>query len=699
MAKRTTSLMVLPWRGGLVTSTNEALIEPAQLTLADNISLAYSDEKRRREGINYNWDNVVFRVTNRSSAGDTRTLTGTFTNTGIIAGDIIAIAGCDVDEYNTTSGLVTSIGPTSLVYTAGGLLTESSTADTAIYWANKVVGGIDFWFGSEDAKAQWLISVLDNGSVYYTASGGTRTRLTDTGTSWTGPLTEANLEVVENKVIIAVSGLNNFKKYWNGDVTTTLTDLPSNFYGVTGTIPNQIFTLIHSVSRASAGTTRTVIFDSTISTTDADVGSKIIITGGPAAYNGVFFVASRSAGGGQTTYTYIAPTALTEGTTADTTMTVGENAPQASFLRAHAGALFCNDKTRLDRLHYSGSDIFSWGGRDGLSGATDVGDGDGDPAGISGIAPSFKGVLFVGKRTKLYRIDVSGEDFDTLSQTKISNGIGFLSHQGITAIDQDDILFVSDRGIHSMSATNAYGDFTSAYISKDIQRTFVEKFTSGRKRFIKAAYLPEINSALFAVSEDGSPTNNMIYLYNIQNKEWYRWPAVEAESLISAQDSDRRRVYLGSYRARLAQAQTSFNRDVFFDSEVVYIRNRVATGLIYPDGRPDTTKQFKSIRLIFKAEGSYTITCRVKIDNYTEQALSFVSNETALPLGTLVLGSDVLGGSYVTAPHSLPIDGVGRGIKLTFEQNDLNTALALQGFIIEYWGGGAMQEVRLGDEK
>lgn len=68
MVRRTQSMMVMPWKGGLVTSVNEALIAPTQLTIADNISLAYSDEKRRREGINYNWDDVVFEVDSRESA-------------------------------------------------------------------------------------------------------------------------------------------------------------------------------------------------------------------------------------------------------------------------------------------------------------------------------------------------------------------------------------------------------------------------------------------------------------------------------------------------------------------------------------------------------------------------------------------------------------------------------------------------------
>lgn len=694
MSKRTSSLMVLPWKGGLVTSLNESLLQPTQLTIADNISLAYSDEKRRREGIDYNWDDATFQVESRESASTTRTLHGSFINTGILIGDFINVAGSSSDDYNTATAEVLSLSPTELTYDGGSSQTEAETDDSSIYWGNKVVGGIDFWFGSEDAKAQWLISVLDNGAVYYT-SAGVRTRLTDTGTPWTGPLTEANLEVFQNKVIIAVSGANNVMKYWDGDPSSTLTDLPANLYGVAGSV----FTLIPSISRESAGTTRTLIFDTVIPSSDLDVADKMIVTGGPAAYAGVHTVASRTVVGSTTKYTFTASSSLTEASTPDVTMNIGVDAPLATFVREHAGALWCNDKTRLDRLHYSGEDMFAWGGRDGLSGATDVGDGDGDPSGISGIAPSFKGTLFVGKRTKLYRIEVPGGDFDLLTQTKVSNGIGFLSHQGVTAIDQDDILFVSDRGFHSMSATAAYGDFTSAFISRDIQRTFVEDFTPGRKKYIKAAYLPEINSALFAVSEDGSSTNNMIYLFNVQNKEWYRWPNVEAESLIPAHDADRQRVYLGTYRARLAKAQTSSNQDTWFDEATVFIGNRVATGLIFPDGRPDTLKQFKSVRLVFKAEGSYTITCRIKIDNFSEQALSFVSNEAALPLGTLVLGSDVLGGSYVTAPHSIPIDGMGRGIKLTFEQNDLNTALALQGFIIEYLGGGTQQEVRLKDDR
>jgi hypothetical protein len=680
MAKRTTNLQVFPWVGGLVTSIDETLIPVGALTIADNITFDFNDSKKRREGINYNWDNNVFLVTSRSSSGTTRTITGTFTNTGIAVGDKVSFAGAGNALYNGTELVVTAVSGTALSYTATASVTESPTTEYSLYWANKVIGGIDFWFGSEDTKAHYLVSVLDNGAVYYT-SNGVRTRLTDAGTPWDIPptgLAEANLEVFQNNVVIAVSGLNNRMKHWDGDPTAPLDDLPANAIAV-------------SVSRASSGTTRTLIFNSPVNgLTD---GEEVIINGGPAAYNGRFALTS---GAGTTTLTYTASTSLTESTIGDTAITAGVAAPLALFIREHLGSLWANDKTELDRLHYSGAGTaFEWGGV-GTSGAHDIGVGDGDPVGLTGIAPTFKGDLFVGKRTKLYRL--VGQDPDLVQIIKVSTGIGFLSHQGVVGIDQDDLFFVSDRGIHSMSTTNAYGDYSATYISKDIQKTFIEDFEESRKKYIKAAYLPQLNSAVFAVSESGSAENNSIYLFNVPKGYWYRWPNIQAETLISAQDADKRRLYLGTYQARLSQTLTNSNVDTTFSNQTTTIANKVATGLMLVDGRPDTVKGFKRLRIVFRGSGSYTITAKVKIDNFSEQAIAFVSNQQDIPLGAFILGEDVLGGSFVTAPYSLPIDGYGRGIKITIEQNDLNTALAIQGFMIEYIGGQDSPETRSSDK-
>jgi hypothetical protein len=678
MPKRTSTLSLYPWNGGINTSQDEGMLQPGQLTVGDNYIRDYRSGKRRREGIDYDYDNMTFVVTSRSSSGTSRTLTGTFANTGIAVGDKVTIINASNASYNVTLGAVTVSNATTLTYTAGSSLSESSTPETAAELGNKVVGGIDYWFGTSDNKTQYLITVWDNGAVYRT-SGGARTRITDGGQAWTIPangLTEANLEVYANRVIIAVSGVTNQMKYWDGDTGNPLRDLPGNL-------------VLTSVSRASSGTTRTLVFGANVA---LDNGTTIVIGSSNASYAGTFTLVS---GSGTNTITYTASSSLAEGTTADTSITIGIFAPMGLFLRQHQGFLFCNDKTNLDRLHYCGADTYNqWNGV-GTSGSIDIAPGDGDPSGITGIAPTFKADLFVGKRTKLYRL--TGTDPDTYPVIKQSDGIGFISHQAITAIDQDDVFFVSDKGLHSLATTNAYGDFTATFISSDIQTSFVEDWAASRRRYIKAAYLPEINSAAFAVTEDSGTYNSALWVFNIPNKEWYRWPDLECETLISAQDTDRRRVYLGTIGGRLAQTFTGDNTDTDKDGTALAVSGRASTGLIFVDGRPDTVKGFKRVMPVFKAEGSYSLTVKVKIDNFSEQAVLFTGNAGAV-LGSFILGTDVLGASSATAPYSLPIDGYGRGVKLTVEQSDRNSGLAVQGILLEYDGGSDQPETRLGND-
>lgn len=679
MAKRTRTLTLFPWEGGVVSSLDEGLLKPGQLTKGDNLVLDYTQAKRRRDGINYNYDNCVFSVAQRSASGTSRTLTGTFTNTGILVGDKITITNASNTAYNAVFAVVTVSNGTTITYTVAGSLTESATAETAARWGNKVVGGIDYWFGTQDSRAQYIITVLDNGAVYRTANGS-RNRITDSGRAWTIPssgLTEANLEVFNNCVVIAVSGVTNQMKFWTGSTDDGVQDLP----GVVN---------VTSVSRASSGTTRTLVLSGNV---DVENGETIVVLSSNASYRGTFTLAS---GSGTSTITYTGTSSLSESTTSDTDIQVGVFAPKALFIRQHQGRLFCNDKENLDRLHYSGADLHTqWNGV-GTSGALDIGIGDGDPAGLTGLSPTFKGDVFVGKRTKLYRL--IGNDPDTYAVLKLSNGIGFISHQAITAVDNDDVFFVSEKGLHSLVATDQYGDFSAGFLSQDIQKSFVQDWSVARRRHIKAVYLAELNSAAFAVTEGGAQYNNALWLFNIEKKAWFRWPNVQCETLIATQDTDRKRVYFGTQDGRLAQTFTGTNKDVASSGAESSILSRLATGLMFPDGRPDTVKAFKRLMIIYKGQGSYTITARVKIDNFSEQALAFVSNEQSVALGEFVLGQDVLGSSYVIAPYSLPIDGYGRGIKVTIEQNDLNTALSIQGLVIEYEGDGDQPEARTGDD-
>jgi len=373
--------------------------------------------------------------------------------------------------------------------------------------------------------------------------------------------------------------------------------------------------------------------------------------------------------------------------------------PKASTLSVHLGRLYANDAANPDRLHYSETGAYNvWQGA-GDSGALDLSPGDGDPDGVVAIAPSFKGNLFVGKRTKLYRI--IGTDPLDFQAIKVTDGLGFASPNGVTAVDESDVVFVSDRGIHSLATTDAFGDFNAGYLSDAIQADINDRWELSKINLIQAAYIPTLNSVAFTVTESPNTAPNSLWFYNVPQKKWFRWPNIACRSIHVSRDSDRIRFYLGTPDGDLAKAQTNFNYDIDRDGEQLAISLVVKTGLIFPDGSPTTIKGFKRISLIYKPVGTYNITVSCKIDNFSAQPINFSEAGGGQDLlgDSFVLGSSSLGFSAKTQAYSLPIDGFGRGIQLTVSQSGTNEFGEILGYAVSYEMAEYSPETRGGDDR
>ncbi len=379
--------------------------------------------------------------------------------------------------------------------------------------------------------------------------------------------------------------------------------------------------------------------------------------------------------------------------------------PKPSILREHLGRMFCNDKASRDRIHYSPtSDHTQWNGVDD-SGAFDIGFGDGDPEGITAIFPTFKGNLFIAKRTRLYRMsDYAPETFQI---SLVSSGVGCVSHNSAVAIDQEDVYWVSEKGVHALSATANFGDFESSFVSGDIQKTFNEDVSKSRLAFVQAAYLPNINSVAFCFTESSglnrtltsASVNNAVYLYNVPLKAWYRWSDIPCSSVLVANDSDKKRFYFGTHTSRVSKAFHTTNYDISSAGVSLAVRMRIVTGLVFVDNSPYTMKALKRFILFYKPRGTHTITANVKIDNTSlspENSLSFSETASSALLGsTLVLGTSALGYDVVLGPYVRHVDGVGRGVKITIEQTGTNEEAEIQGFALEYESAGSSPEVFL----
>lgn len=369
------------------------------------------------------------------------------------------------------------------------------------------------------------------------------------------------------------------------------------------------------------------------------------------------------------------------------------NAPEFSVVRQHLGRLWTNDKTNRDRLHYS--ETFNeevWNGS-GDSGALDIGKGDGDPDGIVAIFPSFKGVLFVAKRTKLYR--VSGHTPDDFNVELVSSGIGCVSHNSACLIDQDDLFFVSERGLHSIVTTSNYGDFQSNYVSSEIQRTFNDRFVRANLAQAQGAYFPSINSYALAVTDSdySSTENKAIWLFNIPLKAWYLWPDISCQALSAMQVDGRKIPVLGSSTKRVAIGFVDSENDTNESGTETAILFSVATGFIFPADNIYVQCAFKKLGLSFTPTGSYSLTLRFQIDTQEEQVLTLSGSGGEVLDVDFVLDQSVLQPPSVMEPQILSIDGYGRSFKLSIEQASTNKDIEIQGFHVEWELMGPQQEV------
>lgn len=559
--------------------------------------------------------------------------------------------------------------------------------DNALNASESLYGLHEFWFG-DLTKTQRLIAISDTRKFYSITSGGVRTQIPMIGKDWTGTTDLPSMVTYNNRCIVAVNGQSNFVKKWNG-VESTVKDLRNTF--------NQT---LFAAGRSSSGTTRTLILSSTFK---GAVGEYIVVEGSTSDYNGTWEVdVITTTNVPNDTIQFEAATSLLEASITDAAMTINGVAPNASILREHLGRLWCNDKTRRDRLHYSGSfNHEQWQGF-GDSGALDIGVGDGDPEGITAIFPTFKGELFVAKRTKLYRI--SGYSPETFSINLVSNGIGCVSHNAIAAVDQDDIFFVSEKGIHSIATTSNFGDFNAAFASADIQRTFIENFSRPRLKYVKAAYNPEINSVAFCFTDTNLPNalnttlgiNNCIWLFNIQFKAWYRWTDVPCQSLIVATDGDKKRFYFGTHTNRIIKSFTGNNYDLDYTGTKVGIKFKVVTGQWLIDNNLYTVKGFKRFILYYKPEGTHTHTVRVQIDATPIDSVNTLSySETALGLllgVDFILGQSTLGFDVRLAGYTRTIDGFGNTCKISIENNNINETIEVQGVAVEWEQAGTSPE-------
>ena len=375
---------------------------------------------------------------------------------------------------------------------------------------------------------------------------------------------------------------------------------------------------------------------------------------------------------------------------AATTSNLGGTPPAGKIVKKHQNRIWiAGDTSAKHRLYYSQAfDPEVWSGPG--TGSLDIDPGDGDPDGITAIFPSFFGELFVAKRTKLYKISGSSPSGDFAFRIEqVSDSIGCIAHNSVVAT-QDDVIFCSDRGVHSLKATANFGNVEATFISAPIH-----DFWHGLKRAnlkkLHAVFYPRINSYLLGLTTTSSSENNEIIGFNIVTGGWFRWTGYDCVSMATVLNpvSNDFELWTGGQNGYvnryLPATLNDFGTAISADFK---------TPVIYPDRDPDKVWGFKSLSVIFKPKGNYNFTVKYKIDNQTEQTATINQVGTGALLGdNFTLGTSVLGTTDVSQPVELQLEGYGKGIVFNFVQNGINEDIEILGYVLKCKFAGQSQEI------
>jgi hypothetical protein len=538
--------------------------------------------------------------------------------------------------------------------------------------SNVIIGGSDFHFYSDSQMQQTRIAIDSNGAIRaYDPDDGSSEVISVSGVSLASP-TIANVAVINSLFIAAMDKSANRIKKISGDMSCT--DLLSRWGHTT-------------ISRSSSGTTRTIVLGQTFK---GAVGDYIVASGlANSDYNGTCQVTAVSTTSlTNDTIAYTGTATLSQSTTADTGGTIHGLAPNGSFVSLHQGSLLTNEKTRNYRLHYTeAGQPEIWGGYGG-SGAIDFDPGDNDPEGVT-AAVSFQGDLYVWKKTKMYRVrGYLGIDHTV---ELISSAIGCIGQEAITTVDQTDVIWASERGVHSLSTTQKYGDVESSFVSKDIQYAFNGQGRLGwsvtRRKYTKVRYLPNENAIFFATTERrlSGDTNNCLWILNTNTGQWdSRWPDVSCETIFVGDDSDRKRIYCGSETGHILQTFSGNSHDTTEAGVEAPFVWKVKTGKIAVDKNFSVNKAYKALSLLYTPTGTQVITASVKVDGFPTQSYAFPDSGTGTPLRDHILGVTLLGSGGIFGPRRRSIVGSGKTIEITLVEAGATATFGISGIVIEY---------------
>ncbi len=371
--------------------------------------------------------------------------------------------------------------------------------------------------------------------------------------------------------------------------------------------------------------------------------------------------------------------------------------PRFSFSVAHKNRQWAAGVySTPSRLYYSVNlNPEDWTGA--TSGSIDVDPDDGDM--ITGLA-SFRNELWVFKgpyKGSIHRI--TGSSVSDFARTTFIKGLGANWQTGIFQLP-NDLGFISPRGtVHSVVATDRFGDYLNSALSLPINRTLQSDLSHTFHRKWWAATDFDSGYSVMAITPSGQTTNTkqlmMDYRFMALGEgapRWALWNKFAMASLAPVIDTGNRlRLFAGGYDGyiyKLDQVDRSHNGGAI-------AMNVVTPFLSY--GGEEMVKTIYAVAIELAPKSAQSVTFKWLRDGQTEQTATVTQGGSDV-LGPwtsneFTLDTSTLGGTrYLPRYIELEEGGEFRSIRYTINEAITASDCEVHGIMANIAAGGISTE-------
>lgn len=403
-----------------------------------------------------------------------------------------------------------------------------------------------------------------------------------------------------------------------------------------------------------------------------------------------------------------------------------DDAPPVRFMTEHQQRVFCaGDKENPLRIYYSADrqpNVYFSPTPTNIedefdvvvnAGYIEIPGKEGDE--VTALFGDYYGVCIAFTRTGVWRIDGAGPT--SYSRNAINQDVGCETAQAVAQV-ANDLWFISRQGVHSLAATDKFGNIESQFPSVPIQNLWTEspstvkRISRGYLSNAKLRYNPHTSLVYVAVPLTGDTAAENVFVYNVNTQKWHGPWTIDSRAMENVEIATPvvEVMMHGNVSGQIGYTDQAFKADYGIGSVDMKLESAYLDGRSIHPMLPGMMKTFKKLRLFVLPRGDWAFDMKVRVDAQIEEPYTGLS-QNVFPKESFFLGADaatdngdfrldlspdgILRSREEMGVIEINVDQRGYALAFIIEQKAAGQDLVIQGVEVEFLSNGYETEHEL----